>query len=211
VTVGDMVISSFERRRSPSARMEEDVDVSSTRFVLGIGAVLSQKQNIVLTPKSNMSSGLTRLDIEQAFMIGEFGRSSISGRNYRARARALQYYHDSNLNITTLRPLLNQSSCPRRTGTRARRSRGVPAAAEMKLFSKRTTQRNAAKNADGEATPFSRLLGQASAAEPGLIAFKQHATAKRSLDAWDSRRSWAGIWCFELRGNSPMRVIHKSL
>jgi hypothetical protein len=29
-------------------------------------------------------------------------------------------------------------------------------------------------NADGEPTPFSRLLGQASAAEPGLIAFQAH-------------------------------------
>ena len=40
-----------------------------------------------------------------------------------------------------------------------------------------------AKNADGEATPFSRLLGQSSAAEPGLIAFQ----ATRNSKAVDGR------------------------
>src|SRR5206468_12153542 len=35
-----------------------------------------------------------------------------------------------------------------------------------------------AANADGEATPFSRLLGQSSAAEPGLIAFQATRNSK---------------------------------
>jgi len=69
-----------------------------------------------------------------------------------------------------------------------------------------------ARNADGEATPFSRLLGQASAAEPGLIAFQ----ATHNSKAVAGRVGFSPFlgWNLVFRatpGNSPMRVIRKSL
>jgi len=62
------------------------------------------------------------------------------------------------LNITTLRPLLNQSSCPR-VPDAGIAFEGVPAAAGDEVVQRSgRTQRNAGEDADGEATPFSRLL-----------------------------------------------------
>jgi hypothetical protein len=50
---------------------------------------------------------------------------------------------------------------------------------EMKLFYEADVLNGMqANNADGKATPFSRLLGQSSAAEPGLIAFQATRNSK---------------------------------
>jgi len=69
-----------------------------------------------------------------------------------------------------------------------------------------------ANNADGEPTPFSRLLGQASAAEPGLIAFQATRNSKAVADALGSRRSSGLNLAFRATPeNSQMRVIRKNL
>src|SRR5262249_18810424 len=85
----------------------------STRFVLGVAAVLSQKQNITFNSETEYELGASKIDVEQAFLSWrvrpEFDlRAGIIvppiGR--------FNTYHDSNLNILTLRPLINQFIVP---------------------------------------------------------------------------------------------------
>lgn len=147
----------------------------STRFVLGIGAVLSQKQNIVFNTEIEYELGSHEIDIEQAFIDWRVRPEfNFRGGIIVPALGRFNTYHDSNLNITTLRPLLNQFIVPtayRDAGIGVRGVFRLPR--EMKLFYEADVLNGMqAKNADGEATPFSRLLGQASAAEPGLIAFQ---------------------------------------
>src|SRR5262249_49628276 len=78
------------------------------------------------------------------------------------------------LNLTTIRPLINQFIVPT-----AYRDAGVGVRGRFKLPHKWKLSYEAdvlnglqSLNADGEPTPFSRLLGQSSAAEPGLVAFQ---------------------------------------
>jgi len=153
----------------------------STRFVLGVAAVLSQKQNITFNSEIEYELGTSEIDVEQAFVSWrvrpEFDfRAGIIvpplGR--------FNTYHDSNLNIATLRPLINQFIVPtayRDAGLGVRGILRLPR--EMKLsYEADVVNGFQAFNADGEATPFSRLLGQASAAEPGLIAFQASRNSK---------------------------------
>jgi len=147
----------------------------STRFVLGVAAVLSQKQNITLNSEIEYELGSHEIDVEQAFLSWrvrpEFDfRAGIIvppiGR--------FNTYHDSNLNILTLRPLINQYIVPtayRDAGLGARGVLRLPR--EMKLsYEADVVNGFQAANDDGEATPFSRIYGQSSAAEPGSIAFQ---------------------------------------
>jgi hypothetical protein len=153
----------------------------STRFVLGVAAVLSQKQNITFNSEIEYELGTSEIDVEQAFI------------SWRARPEfdfragiivppigRFNTYHDSNLNITTLRPLINQFIVPtayRDAGIGVRGVFRLPR--EMKMsYEANVVNGFQAANADGEATPFSRLLGQSSAAEPGLIAFQATRNSK---------------------------------
>lgn len=165
--------------RTPSLNERADGGGSdtfqSTRFVLGVAAVLSQKQNITLNSEIEYELGAHEIDVEQAFLSWrvrpEFDfRAGIIvppiGR--------FNTYHDSNLNILTLRPLINQFIVPtayRDAGLGVRGVFRLPH--EMKLsYEADVVNGFQATNADREATPFSRLYGQASAAEPGSIAFQ---------------------------------------
>jgi len=147
----------------------------STRFVLGIAAVLSQKQNITLNSEIEYELGAHEIDVEQAFLSWrvrpEFDfRAGIIvppiGR--------FNTYHDSNLNILTLRPLINQYIVPtayRDAGLGVRGVFRLPH--EMRLsYEADVVNGFQAANDDGEATPFSRIYGQSSAAEPVSIAFQ---------------------------------------
>jgi hypothetical protein len=153
----------------------------STRFVLGVAAVLSQKQNITFNSEIEYELGTSEIDVEQAFISWrvrpEFDfRAGIIvppiGR--------FNTYHDSNLNIATLRPLINQFIVPtayRDAGLGVRGVIRLPR--EMKLsYEADVVNGFQAFNADGKPTPFSRLLGQSSAAEPGLIAFQASRNTK---------------------------------
>src|ERR1700730_1009120 len=153
----------------------------STRLVLGIGAVLSQKQNIVLNSEIEYELGSHEIDVEQAFIDWRVRPEfSFRGGIIVPALGRFNTYHDSNLNITTLRPLLNQFIVPtayRDAGIGVRGVFRLPR--ETKLFYEADILNGMqAKNADGEATPFSRLLGQSSAAEPGLIAFQATRNSK---------------------------------
>jgi len=153
----------------------------STRFVLGLAAVLSQKQNITFNSEIEYELGTSEIDVEQAFVSWrvrpEFDfRAGIIvpplGR--------FNTYHDSNLNIATLRPLINQFIVPtayRDAGVGARGVFRLPN--QWRLFYEADVVNGMqAFNADDEATPFSRLLGQSSAAEPGMIAFHASRNSK---------------------------------
>lgn len=176
VTVGGYGDFQF---RTPSLNERADgggtSTFQSTRFVLGVAAVLSQKQNITFNSEIEYELGTSEIDVEQAFI------------SWRARPEfdfrggiivppigRFNTYHDSNLNITTLRPLINQFIVPtayRDAGVGVRGVFRLPR--EMKLsYEADVLNGMQALNADGKATPFSRLLGQSSAAEPGLIALQ---------------------------------------
>src|SRR5262249_30675756 len=147
----------------------------STRFVLGVAAVLSQKQNITFNSEIEYELGTSEIDVEQAFVSWRVRPEfDFRGGIIVPPLGRFNTYHDSNLNITTLRPLINQFIVPT-----AYRDAGIGARGVFKLPRQMRISYEAdvlngmqALNADGEATPFSRLVGQSSAAEPGLIALQ---------------------------------------
>jgi len=153
----------------------------STRFVLGVAAVLSEKQNITLNSEIEYELGAHEIDVEQAFLSWRVKPQL----DFRAGIIVppigrFNTYHDSNLNILTLRPLINQFIVPtayRDAGVGVRGVFRLPR--EMKLsYEADVVNGFQATNADGEATPFSRLYGQSSAAEPGAIAFQATRNSK---------------------------------
>lgn len=147
----------------------------STRFVLGIAAVLSQRQNIVFNSEIEYEFGAREVDVEQAFVDWKVRPEfSFRGGIFVPTLGYFNAYHDSNLNLTTLRPLINQyilNTAYRDAGIGIRGRFNLPLG--MKLsYESNLLNGMQPLDADGNATPFSRLLGQASASEPGLIAFQ---------------------------------------
>lgn len=147
----------------------------STRFVLGIAAVLSQRQNIVFNSEIEYEFGSREVDVEQAFVDWKV-RPEFSFRAgiYPPSLGYFNTYHDSNLNLATLRPLINQfilNTAYRDAGVGVRGRINLPS--NMKLsYEANVLNGMQALDADGNPTPFSRLVGQSSASEPGLIAFQ---------------------------------------
>jgi hypothetical protein len=147
----------------------------NTRLVLGIAAVLAEKQNIVFNSEIEYEFGSREIDIEQAFVEWKMRpQFAFRGGIFVPAIGRFNVYHDSNLNLATIRPLINQFILPT-----AYRDTGIGIRGRLKLPHKMKLSYEAdlvngmqGENADGEATPFSRLLGQSSAAEPGLIAFQ---------------------------------------
>ncbi|HVS20910.1 MAG TPA: hypothetical protein VHD88_03635, partial [Pyrinomonadaceae bacterium] len=169
----------------------------NTRFVLSLAAVLAEKQNIVLNSEIEYEFGSREIDVEQAYVEWK-ARSQFAFRGgiiVPAIGR-FNTYHDSYLNLTTIRPLINQFIIPS-----AYRDAGIGIRGRFKLPHKMKLTYEAdlvngmqGVNAEGEPTPFSRLLGQSSAAEPGLIAFQ----AERRRKAVVGRVGFAPIQGLEL-------------
>jgi hypothetical protein len=153
----------------------------NTRLVLGIAAVLAEKQNILFNSEIEWEFGSREIDIEQAYVEWKM-RPELAFRGgiiVPALGR-FNTYHDSYLNLTTIRPLINQFIVPT-----AYRDAGIGVRGRFKLPHKMKLTYQAdivngmrSTNADDEPTPFSRLLGQASAAEPGLFAFQAQTRRK---------------------------------
>jgi hypothetical protein len=153
----------------------------NTRFVLSLAAVLAEKQNIVFNSEIEYELGSRELDVEQAYVEWK------ARPQFAFRAGIIvpaigrfNTFHDSYLNLTAIRPLINQFIIPS-----AYRDAGIGIRGRFKLphkmkFSYEADLVNGMQsvNADGEPTPFSRLLGQSSAAEPGLIAFQAERRSK---------------------------------
>lgn len=147
----------------------------NTRFVLGIAAVLAEKQNIIFNSEIEYEFGSREIDIEQAFVEWKMRpQFALRGGIFAPAIGRFNVYHDSNLNLATIRPLINQFIVPT-----AYRDAGVGIRGRFKFphnvkLSYEADVVNGMRNtnADDQLTPFSRLLGQASAAEPGLIGFQ---------------------------------------
>ena len=147
----------------------------NTRFVLSLAAVLAEKQNIVFNSEIEYEFGSRELDVEQAYVEWKVRpQFSFRGGIIVPAIGRFNTFHDSYLNLTAIRPLINQFIVPT-----AYRDAGIGIRGRFKLphkmkFSYEADLVNGMQsvNADGEATPFSRLLGQSSAAEPGAIAFQ---------------------------------------
>ncbi len=147
----------------------------NTRMVLGIAAVLAEKQNILFNSEIEYEFGSHEIDIEQAYvewkMRPEF---AFRGGIIVPSIGRFNTYHDSYLNLTTIRPLINQFIVPT-----AYRDAGIGVRGRLKLPHKVKLTYEAdvvngmrGTNDEDEPTPFSRLLGQSSASEPGLFAFQ---------------------------------------
>ena len=147
----------------------------SPRVVLGIAAVLSEKQNIVFNSEIEYEFGSKEIDVEQAFIEWKVRPEfAIRGGIFVPAIGRFNTYHDSNLNLTNIRPLINQFIVPT-----AYRDAGFGIRGRFKLPHKMKLSYEAdivngmrGENAGGEPTPFSRLLGQSSAAEPTAVAFQ---------------------------------------
>jgi hypothetical protein len=147
----------------------------NTRFVLGVAAVLAEKQNIVFNSEIEYEFGSREIDVEQAYIEWKVKpQFAFRGGIIVPAIGRFNTYHDSYLNLTTIRPLINQFIIPS-----AYRDAGIGIRGRFKLPHKMKFSYEAdlvngmqSRNADGEPTPFSRLLGQSSAAEPGLVAFQ---------------------------------------
>ncbi len=147
----------------------------NTRLVLGIAAVLAEKQNIVFNSEIEYEFGSKEIDVEQAYVEWKARPEfALRGGIIVPAIGRFNVYHDSYLNLTTIRPLINQFIVPT-----AYRDTGIGIRGRFKLPRKMKFSYEAdlvngmhGVNDDDEPTPFSRLLGQSSAAEPGAIAFQ---------------------------------------
>jgi hypothetical protein len=149
----------------------------STRFILGIAAVLSQKQNIVFNSEIEYELGASEIDVEQAFVDWKVRPElDFRGGIFVPSIGRFNTYHDSNLNIMTLRPLINQFIIPtayRDAGVGVRGRISLPH--DMKLIYESDVMNGMQQfDGDGVPTPFSRIVGQSSAAEPVSIAFQDN-------------------------------------
>ena len=210
ITIGGY--GDFQFRESPLNEKNDGGGTptfQNTRFVLGLAAVLSQKQNIVFNSEIEYEFGSREVDVEQAFVEWK-ARPWFAFRAgiYPPSLGHFNTFHDSNLNLTTLRPLINQfivNTAYRDAGIGARGRFNLPS--EMKLTYE-VNLLNGMQNldADGRATPFTRLLGQASASEPGLIAFQ--AVTRRKAVA--GRIGFSPFLGFEVGGsiyNGPVSSL----
>ena len=202
----------FQFRESPLNEKADGGGVptfQSTRFVLGLAAVLSQKQNIVFNSEIEYEFGSRELDVEQAFVEWKV-RPQFAFRAgiYPPSLGRFNVYHDSNLNLMTLRPLINQfiiNTAYRDAGIGTRGVFNLPRNMKMS-YEVNLLNGMQPLNADGEPTPFSRLLGQASASEPGLIAFQ--AVTRRK--AFSGRIGFSPFLGFEVGGsiyNGPVNSL----
>lgn len=178
--------------------------------------MLARKQNIVFNTEIEYELGASEIDVEQAFvdwkLRPEFGFRA--GIIVPAVGR-FNVFHDSNLNLLTLRPLINQFIVPtayRDAGIGVRGRLSLPN--EMKLtYEADLVNGMRSLDAEGAATPFSRLLGQSSAAEPGLVAFQ----AENRRKAVVARLGFSPVLGLELGGSvynggiSPLGASPRSL
>jgi hypothetical protein len=147
----------------------------NTRFVLSVAAVLAEKQNIVFNSEIEYEFGSREIDVEQAYVEWKVRPEfAFRGGLIVPAIGRFNTYHDSYLNLTTIRPLINQFIVPS-----AYRDTGIGIRGKFKLPRKMNLSYEAdlvngmqGTNEDDQPTPFSRLLGQSSAAEPGTIAFQ---------------------------------------
>lgn len=157
---------------------------SVPRVVLGVAAVLSEKHNIVFNSELEYEFAGGEVEVEQAFVEWK-ARPEFAFRGgviVPALGR-FNVYHDSNLNLTTIRPLLNQFVVPTAYSDaglgvrgRFRLPRGMKLSYEFDVVNGMRAGGEGEEEGGEEAGagPFSRLTGQAGAAEIHGLAFEDN-------------------------------------
>jgi hypothetical protein len=153
----------------------------SPRVVLGVAAVLSEKHNIVFNSEIEYEFGGSEVEVEQAFVEWKARPEfAFRGGLFVPPVGRFNVYHDSNLNLTAIRPLVNQFVVPTAytdagIGVRGRFKlpRKMKLSYELDLVN---GMRAGGEEGEGEggAGPFSRLTGQAGAAEIHALAFQDN-------------------------------------
>jgi hypothetical protein len=154
------------------------------RVVLGVAAVLSEKHNIVFNSELEYESAGEEVEVEQAFVEWK-ARPEFAFRGgviVPALGR-FNVYHDSNLNLATIRPLLNQFVVPTAYSDagfgvrgRFRLPRGMKLSYEFDVVNgmRAGGEGEEEEGEEAGAGPFSRLTGQAEAAEIHGLAFEDN-------------------------------------
>lgn len=151
------------------------------RVVVGLAAVLSEKQNIVFNSELEYEFAGNEVEVEQAFVEWKARPEfAFRGGVFVPALGRFNVYHDSNLNLTTIRPLLNQFVVPTAYSDAGLGIRGrfrLPR--RMKLsYELDVVNGMRAGGEEGEESgavgPFSRLAGQAEAAEIHGLAFEDN-------------------------------------
>jgi hypothetical protein len=151
------------------------------RVVVGIAAVLSEKHNIVFNSELEYEFAGNEVEVEQAFVEWKVRPEfAFRGGVFVPALGRFNVYHDSNLNLTTIRPLLNQFVVPTAYSDAGLGIRGrFKLPRRMKLsYELDVVNGMRAGGEGGEESgavgPFSRLAGQAEAAEIHGLAFEDN-------------------------------------
>ena len=146
------------------------------RFVLGVAAVLSEKHNIFFNSELEYEFAGHETEVEQAFLEWKARPEfAFRGGIFVPALGRFNVYHDSNLNLTAIRPLINQFIVPTAysdTGLGVRGRFKLPRKMKLSYEFDVVNGMRAAGEADeaGSAPPFSRLTGQSEAAPIGALA-----------------------------------------
>jgi len=149
------------------------------RFVLGVAAVLSERHNIFLNSEIEYEFAGKEVEVEQAFVEWKARPEfAFRGGIFVPALGRFNVYHDSNLNLSVIRPLINQFIVPT-----AYSDVGIGIRGRLKLSRKaklsyefdvvngmRATGEAEGAGEEATASPFSRLSGQSGAAEIGELA-----------------------------------------
>lgn len=151
------------------------------RVVVGLAAVLSEKQNIVFNSELEYEFAGDEVEVEQAFVEWKARPEfALRGGVFVPALGRFNVYHDSNLNLTTIRPLLNQFIVPTAYSDagigirgRFRLPRKMKLSYELDVVNGMRAGVEEGEES-GAAGPFSRLTGQAEAAEIHGLAFEDN-------------------------------------
>ncbi|MDQ3919313.1 MAG: hypothetical protein M3348_12635 [Acidobacteriota bacterium] len=153
------------------------------RVVLGVAAVLSEKHNIVFNSELEYEFAGGEVEVEQAFVEWKARPEfAFRGGVFVPALGRFNVYHDSNLNLTTIRPLLNQFVVPTAYSDaglgirgRFRLPRRMKLSYELDVVNgMRAGVEEGEGGEAGAVAPFSRLAGQAGAAEIHGLAFEDN-------------------------------------
>lgn len=149
------------------------------RFVLGIAAVLSERHNIFFNSEIEYEFAGKEVEVEQAFVEWKARPEfAFRGGIFVPALGRFNLYHDSNLNLSVIRPLVNQFIVPTAYSDAGVGIRGrLKLSRRMRLsyeFDVVNGMRASGEEGEAEeganASPFSRLAGQSEAANIGELA-----------------------------------------
>jgi hypothetical protein len=152
------------------------------RVVVGLAAVLSEKHNIVFNSELEYEFAGNEVEVEQAFVEWKARPEfAFRGGVFVPALGRFNVYHDSNLNLTTIRPLLNQFVVPTAYSDaglgirgRFRLPRKMKLSYELDVVNGMRAGVEEGEGEEAGAGPFSRLAGQAAAAEIHGLAFEDN-------------------------------------